>query len=116
MIHFIVEILHQKRCVQRDECQKHRVNEQIGDVEIFAVRVPLHLQIFLAQRMGQELDSAVCNHGLLKRWWRQWKQKELLERTIHQRRAHAGLQGKKRMQGKKEHFTHRKSAKLYGSG
>lgn len=41
-------ILHELRGKYRDENEKNAVEQQIQQVEIFAIGVPLHLKIFLA--------------------------------------------------------------------
>lgn len=38
-----IHTVHQLRCIDRDKHQKYRVNQQIGHVEIFAIRIPFHL-------------------------------------------------------------------------
>lgn len=62
---FVDHAVHQQRRVQRDERQKNAIDEQVGDVIVLAVAVPLHLQILLAERMGEQLDATVADHGLV---------------------------------------------------
>lgn len=33
-------------------------------MEVLSVRVPFHLQVLLAQRVGKQLDAPVADHGL----------------------------------------------------
>ena len=61
-----MHVLHQLRGEAGDEEEEDGVDEQVGEVEVLAVRVPLHLQVLLRQWVGQELHPAVHHHGLGK--------------------------------------------------
>lgn len=58
-------VLHKLGGENRDKEQKNTVDEQIGQMEIFSVGIPFHLQILLAQGMRQQLHSSVTDHGLV---------------------------------------------------
>lgn len=59
-----LDVIHHQRGVDRYKDQKDGVDQQIGQMKVLAVRVPLHLQILLAQRMSEQLHATVCDHGL----------------------------------------------------
>lgn len=59
-----LNVVHHQRGVDGHKDQEYRVDEQVGQVKVLAVRVPLHLQILLAQRMRQQLHPTVGDHCL----------------------------------------------------
>lgn len=60
----LVHELHELRREERDEDEEDGVEEQVGEVEVLAVRVPLHLQVLLGERVRQQLHPSVHHHRL----------------------------------------------------
>lgn len=64
--HCVLSVLHQRRWIECNEDQEDTVEKKIGQVEVFSVRIPFHLQIFLAQRMCEQFDAVVLYHSLFE--------------------------------------------------
>jgi hypothetical protein len=80
------------RRVDGDEDEENAVEKQIRQVEIFSIRIPLHLQIFLAQWVRQQLNPPVMNHRLRQKFEqneKSWKHRSAPSRkTLHVRVMH----------------------------
>lgn len=56
--------VHHQGRVDGYEQQKYGIDQQIGQMHIFAIGIPFHLQVFLTQRMGEKFDTSMIYHSL----------------------------------------------------